>query len=816
MLIITVIISLACPVFAVSILDTVTQLNDRDNTRIFLRFSQLPAWEKESNNRRLSIVLHETTLGEDMEILSGDDIVIRMTSRQHQNYLHLSFYFRYPPQRVTTQENKAGNTLIINILPGNPFTMRYPELISRLEGITILQRPEVDFTHPIHLSRYGDNWRLFIEEHEHAVKIEPDIIPTMPPFPMAAHIYPPLSPDKWLAEPILQLAQNNQWQQVASNIKPLLQLEEDKAKRNRLLLAYAETLIRNGSYSESDRLLRRILLSRPEPEMEAVTRLLYAYSVFFNKNPHLARIELLKSIGQLQAANSLIPYLNIFQAELALVTGQIKEAYEVLARDNVPYIGEVKIMRLLRQADVYYSSGNTAKALVAYRKLERQQKGIIKKFPASLARFSNALYTYSLYEEAAIRYQQLVNQTINTPQQPLAMFRLAMSRINADDRISRVHPLLARIRTVFADTEGGYRAALKANDLNFLHGRVQKSEIAAIYGQLGKTAPTAILREEAQIKQAMVNAIAGNHETSVRQAMTVARDFRKGQLLTEAKVLIISQLPYLFTRLINEERFVDALVLAKQNRTFFAQGWLDIEILHELATSYMRLGLHERAISTYLYILNVAGREERERAFLPMLLALYNNSSYAMLEDYADQYYLIFGASANYREIFLLRLKALEQMNEDNIDHIIRLLDNPGRPSSPEIEGFAARIYFEAKSWAKVISIIDRINESPLPTGTNYNNEQIQTQIHTQKHMLGEALFQIGEFTQAEDILSSLELSETWHDQVLFRLAEISLQQGNTDKALKRFEKLTEKGKSHRWKKMASERISIIRLNDKM
>lgn len=814
---VAVILFLPCPAFAFAILDTVSQVNNRDNTRIFLRFSELPRWERTSSGRRLSLTLLNTTAGEEMNILSGDDRMVRMVRRQEQDNLHISFYFRYPPQKITVQGKKAANTLIVDILPGNPITARHPELTIGFEGITILERAEIDFTSPIYISRYGSDWRLFIHEFESEVNIEPDIIPTMPPFPIAAHMHPPLSVAKWLPDPVQQMCKDNKWQDAASAIRRLLELEEDENKRNRLLLTYAETLIRSGIYTEAGRLLKTILLSRPNPEMEKITRLLYSYTALFNREPHLARTEFMQSAAEFKTDPALKPYLNIFQAELALMTSQAEEAYEILQRDDVSYTATAKVIRLLRQADVYYKIGNTAKALVAYRKLEERHKGTINHCPASLARFSSTLYTYRLYEEAAIRYQQLVNKTINTPWQPLAMFRLAMSRVNAGDRANRVHPLLARIRTAFPGSEGGYRAALKENDIHFLIGRVKNDEIISTYGELGKSAPTAALREEAKIKQAMVNALAGNHEASVQQAMTVVRDFRKGQLLTEAMVLIITQLPDLLTELIKKERFIDALVLAKQNRFFFTQGWLSIDILHDLATAYTEIGLHERAIRTYLYILNVAGRQERERAILPMLQALYRNSSYAMLEDYADQYYLNYGITENYPEIFLLRLKALNQINADNRDHIISLIDNPDRPTSPEIKELAARIYFEAERWDEVTTIIDEIGAEAALTGKNNRGGPQTRQVELeQKHMLGEALFQTGNIERAEKVLSYFEAEETWSDQALFRLAEISLRHGDTDKALKRFGELTEKGKSPRWKKMASERIEIIRLNEKM
>jgi tetratricopeptide (TPR) repeat protein len=813
-----IILFLPCSAFAFSILETASRINDQENIRIFLRFSELPQWERENSSRRIGFTFVNTISGEEMKILSGDERMIRMVSRKERDNLRISFYFRYPPQKVTVQEKKESNTLIIDIRPGNHLTARHPELATGLSGITILNRPEINFLNPIHASRYGNDWRLFIYEYESKVDIEPDITPTMPPFPIAIHMHPQLGADKWLPESIIQLCKDNKWQQAASAIRQLLETEPEENKRNRLLLTHGEALIHSGNYIEPDRLFRRILLNSPNPEMERLARLLYAYTAFFNNDPHLARAEVIKFAEKWETDPAMKPYLNIFQAELALMTSQTEEASQVLARDNVSYTDSLMITRMLRQADVYYKRGNTAKALVAYRKLENRHKGAVTSCPASLARFSNTLYTYRLYDEAVIRYEQLSNLTINTPWQPLAMFRLAMSRIHAGDKTIGVNPLLARIHTAFSNSEGGDRAALKENDLHFLDKKTggQYDEVIRVYGQLGQAASTTALREEAKVKQAMVNALAGNHKESIRQAMAVARDFRKGRLLTEAKALIITQLPDLLTEQVQEERFIDALVLAKQNRFLFTQGWLSTDILHDLATAYTEIGLNERAILTYLYILNVAGKEERGRAFLPMLRALYKNSSYTMLEDYADQYYLNYGATENYKKIFCLRLKALKKINMDNRDHIIRLLDDPNRPSSHEIDRIAARIYLESGRWDDTIIILDKIKDFPSITGENNSGEQPQILEQEEKNMLGEALFQAGMLERAEKILSYFETDETRQDQPLFRLAEISLKLGDTDKALKRFAELAEKGKSDLWKKMASEKIEIIKLSERM
>ncbi|HHD64344.1 MAG TPA: tetratricopeptide repeat protein [Desulfobulbaceae bacterium] len=782
--------------WAGSILNQVTLTTETSRMQVFLRFSELPTYRVETQGKRIDLVLTDTVPAKTFAELPGNDKMIKMIKKKQPEHLLLSFYFRYPPQNVRTRQIPETSSLMLDILLGNPLSARYPDLSARLHGITLLNRKEIDFTNPLYASDYGTDWRLFIRTYENKVIVRPKLHFSLPPFPLAAALPPKIPPEQWLQAESIALSKQKAWQQASEAIKTQLELEENEGYRKRLLLSYAECLVRGGEYQVPYNLLQQIGLTYPDTTLATFARLLFLYAVAKHKDPYLPSLELAKLRKLLKSNNPLVPYLNIFQAELALETGRINQAVEILKRDDIAYLGRAKLLRLLRQADTYFDSGETIKALVAYQNLDKQGK-IIDQQPRSLALYSDALYTYQRFKEAAKKYHLLVKLLSGTDMQPLAMFRLAMSKLHSGEKWTGIFPLFSHIQNAFPKSEGDFRARLKMTDIKFLKGTLPAHQASATYGQTGESANLVQLREEALVKQAMVNALTGQHETSITQAMQILRDFRHGSLKVETRALIISQLPDTLKEMIAGGRYIAALVLAKQNRLFFARGWLGIDLLYDLARAYEQLGAFDRAVRAYQYILEVSTEEEHEKVYLPMITALYNSGRYELVEDYANRFFSRFTDSPKAADIFLLRVKALMQNGDLKI--AMRLLAMPDRPSTPEIEQTATKIYFEQHQWDKVIKQLS-------------GNELSSWSGGERDYMLAESLFQNGQYEKSIPILMRLREEDPYGDQAMFRLAEIYSKTGKPETALKQFQQLAEKGKDPHWKKLAKEEISILQL----
>ena len=780
-----------------AILHQVSTTTEQGRMQIFLRLSTLPACKIETSGKRVDLVLADTVAAKSFKTLAGNGKMIRMISGRQAENLLLSFYFRYPPQHVKVKKIAETASIMLDIQLGNPLSARYPDLSAGLNGLTILNRKEIDFTNPIHASSCGTDWKLFIRTYESPVVIRPHFLYSLPPFPLAAAMKPSVETLKWLGQENIILSKHQAWLQIAENLKLQLETEENESYRKRQLLTYAECLVRANKYEEPYKLLQQISLTYPDTSLATCADLLFIYVLARHEDPYLAAIEIKKQQKKLQKNNPLLPYINIFQAELALETDHPKRAKKILSRDDIAYLQNADLVRLLRQADTYFLAGDTIKALIAYSNIDKKAS-IIETHPRSLAQYADTLYTHQRYGKAVEAYHSLVRLINGTGLQPLAMYRLAASRLHNGEKWTKTIPVFSQIRNAFPGSEGDFRARITMTDIKFLHGVVSSSRAAEIYGQTGREANKKQLREEALVKQAMVQALAGNHEISISLAMNILRDFRHGSLTTETEALIVSQLPTVLKKMIRDRRYLDALVLAKQNRRFFARGWLGVDLLFDLAHTYEQLGAYDRAGRVYQYILNVAAGKDREKAYVPMIRALYNFGRYDLVEDYGDQFFSRFPDSPAKPEVYLLRIKALLAAGET--EAAVHLLERSGRPSSPEIEKTAAHIFFDLNRWDKVITLLQGKKLS-FWTGSERD------------YLLAEALFQSKQYEKAIPVFRRLAVEETYGDQAMFRLAEIYEKMDKPDKALNQFKQLAEKGKDARWKKLAEEEIKIILLD---
>ena len=784
---------------AVTILRQISQTEEPGRIQIFLRFSKLPEYRLESTGKRVDLVLRDTIVGKEFAPLPGDDKMVHMVMRHQPGNLLLSFYFRYPPQRVRIKKINETASLMVNVLLGNSLSDSYPDLASRLGGLTQLHRKEIDYTNPIYATEYGTEWELFIRNYELPVVIQPRPIYTMPNFPLAASLNSSAGTvETWLGREIMKLAEERNWQEAGNRIKERLEKEENEAYRKLLLLTYAECLVRINEYEEPYKLLQQIALTYPDTDLALGADILFIYVLARHEDPYLAAIEIGNLEKKLNKSDSALKApINLFHAELALETNRWKLADKLLRRDDVAYPDRFERLRLLRQADAYYASGDTIKALIAYDRLWEMASSLIEKHPLSLAQYGDTLYIHQRYEPAKQQYSHLVKLLDGSSLQPLAMFRLAMARLHSNEKWTRVLPLLTQIQNAFPGTEGDYRSRLKVTDLKFLHKTISGKMAAQLYGQIGIEANRRLLREEALVKQAMVTCMIGEHEKSVEMAMRILRDFQHGNLIQETRALIIAQLPDLLKKMIREKRYIDALVLAKQNRDLFARGWLGLDLLFDLAKAYEALGAYDRAVRVYTYILDVANEEDQERAYLPLIRALYKSGQYAKVEDYGDQYISRFPGSPGTAEVFLLRVKALEESGE--LQSAIRLLRQKNRPSSPELEKTAARIFFKQGLYRDVITIL--------------NSEKLASwQDDERDYLLAESLFQEKEYEKALPLFRRLAEKSKYADQAMFRLAEIYKKLGRMRDSLNQFQRLAEKGKEERWRRLAREEVAIIKL----
>ncbi len=782
---------------AAFVLKTVNRTDESTHLQLFFHFDQLPIFSTSTTGRRVDLILNDTVTANTLTPPPTDGRMIRMTSKRKKTQSILSFYFRYPPQKVTPEKYNDTAMLMLDILLGNPLSTSFPELSASMQGVTVVNRAGTDSLNPVATSDYAKNWISFFSIYETPVALSPLPQLLLPPFPLAAATLPHLATEKWLPEEIQLLAKEGKWSQVSRLLRDQVTLQPDEQLKERLVFAYAESLVRDGKYKEPYILLQKIALQYPDTLMASLARFLFFYLDAVQGDPFSAYYDLKTLFEKIEKSTPYSPHIRILLAELALMNGQPTDAEELLGHDDVLQNEQVRTVRLLRQADLLYALNKRPEAITAYLNLAHQSSPLYDD-PMSLARFADALYAAHRFAEAGDHYQRLSDLLNNLPHQDLALFRQVMSQLhNAIAEQSALRDL-RQIQDAFPRSEGGLRALLKQTDLDYVSGRMNAPEALDIYGRIAAWAGKISLREEALFKQALTNYLEGKNETSVDLCMKMLREFQSGKLRPEAMALLIEQLPGVIKQLVADKEYIKALVCAKQNKIYFARGWLKTDLLYDLAKAYSKLGLVDQATQTYQYLFEVSSDLEREKIYLPLLQTLFAAGKYIQVEEYADRYLLRYPKGTDQPAIYLLKVQAVYKNGQT--DEAIKLLLANDNPPSIQSELFSGRIFFEKKQWQRVIDTLTQPKLQPYIDSSNLTLA------------LAESYFQVNQHDLAIPLFRRMIAQGKVTEQAQFRLAQIALKKSDMQQALNMFNDLAEKGKDPLWAKLAREEVQILQL----
>ncbi len=781
---------------ASSIIQKINRADETSRIQIFIKFSTLPLYEFNTIGRKVNLILYDSVQDDGLTFFPEDNRIIKTLAKTDKNNTAISFYFRYNPQQVTITDNEDTATLMVDILLGNPFSALYPDLSTKLQGVTILDRNNIDATNPWNLSVYRRDWKSFFSRYESDVKITPALRLTLPPFPLAAALRQDIDEESWLSA-LLPLSQSGKWNQILQQLREQSQTVSDEYIRALMLLTYGETLVRAGNYKQSYPILHQVITLQEDSEAANLAELLLLYQHGMKDGDNLIYYDLKENLKKLDHIYQFSAYFNILLAESALVANRVVEAEKILQRDDVAYKNQALPIRLLRQADIRYRKNEKIKALVSYLQLAEHPE-LIDSHPMSLANFSNLLYENNRIQEAETRYNRLTDMLNGTSQQNLALFRLAMVKSKTDTSARKTKSALFQIIDAFPQSEGAFRSHLKLTDFGFLAGKISTDKAAVTYNKLAQDAPAIILRAEATFKKALLHALSGERFTAITQLMQMLRDFQSGSLRIEAKALIIDLLPLVLKELIDKDEYIEALVLAKKNRGLFARGWVSTDLLKKLATAYSNLGFYDRAVRTYLYIFEVTEPSQQIDLYAPLLEAFYQDGQYDQVADYADRFIFRYPENAQDIDIYYLRLRALVEKGDR--ERAALFLDKADSPKSKKIASLAANTYFTLDRWQDVITVLTQPDSKSL------------LKTPDTLFILAESYFQNGEVILAAPLFKQINKAMPDDDQIKFRLAQIDLMNDNTSQALKRFKEIAEKGKAPLWVRLAREEAAILQM----
>lgn len=779
-------------------LQRIHRLDSGDKIQIYFSFDTVPLFTEQASERRLDLLLPDTTLSPAATLFAPDEHIVKILPREEGTTLVLSLYFRYRPQKYTIRPS-GNNRLVMEVLPGNEYSRAHQELAERLKGLSLLDRSAVDQTNPLRQSPYARNWQLFFAGYESPLEINVPIDFTLPPFPLIRLLPPSTEANLALLSPeLIALAEAKNWAQVESELLHLVEHSTDLEERKLLALTLGEVLVRRGAVDSAVNQLQTIQHNYNQELLGSYATFLLLQLHASKGNPHLAVVEYADLEKAIVPSSPLAPYLLLARIETALVTGNLSLVNSLLQHIDIALPTDVAEIIQLYQANYWAAIGQPVKAHAAYQL--HANSAALASHPYSRNGHCASLYFMREYHSAEQCYQGLASLVAAKEPLGLIVYRQHMARRHQNSQSADID-IFSRIENAFAGSEAGLRARMKRTDLEFLNQPDRIGRVLDSYQQIAATTINRYLREEALFKVALVHRHLEDYGQAIHTVEEILREFRSGPVRISAQALMIELLPGEIRRLIEVGEYLPALVLVRKNRELFLNGWIKGDLLMEIAETYHRLGFFDEAQRIYLYIIEVTPADRRDLYYLPMIAAASEQGSWSLVDDYAAQYTYNHPEGQDRDRILLFRLQALAAMGQ--VEEGLRILPDP----LPAVDGFhqiAASLFFRGERYAQALDLFEKMRELSLSLTV------------LEQFMLAESLYQLGAYQQAEGVFAGLAGDHPFYDQSTFRRAEIARIEGNREMALSLLQKIVETGKSTSWRELAERELRYAALIDNL
>ncbi len=773
----------------------ISTTRNADSLQLHLSFLKSPQFNTNIDKRRIDIQFANTTLAPDFKKLPPNKDIVKILTREFQNHLVISLFFRYQPQDFRIDPS-IKNAIVLNITLGNEYSKAYNELQKRLKGISAIDRGNIDFTNPYIQSPYTKNWLNFFKDFEPKVTINIPVSFTPPPFPIIALLPPGMEKNNaLLGEEIFALAEQGLWRQLAVNVAKKLQQTTDIKQQKLLALVYGETLARAGDFTPAYQQL--YLLNQEYGDEELAVYAMYWLNLLraIKEDPILASYEFEKIADQIPDSSPLAPYFLLSRVETALAAHDHRKLNELLQKDDIALPQEVEKRLIIRQADYWQEINEPVRAYAAYNLLA--DSGLIETQPHSFNNCCAAIYAQKKFREAAACFRQLYDVSKENATRGLISYKGQIARLHFTPPQELVSQF-TQIESAYPDTEAHCLAEIKKNDLILLKNPEKAEKLIGNYQAIANQCSKRSIREEALFKEILLQKEINNTGKAIEMALTFLREFQSGNVRISAQALLIELVPNEIKRLVKQKRYVEALILARKNRKLFEKNWIDNKFLIDIAEAYQQLGLFDEAQKLYLYLIEIMPVEKRERFYPVMIKAALNSGNYSLLDDYTAQYVYNYPNGKFYNDILFMRLQAL--VIRDKISEAMALLPNPV-PNEARFYRVEANVMFQLEDYAHCLESL-------------HNLEQHEPLNSVGLFMKAECLFNTNNYESALQEYERLDENHEYREQILYRRVQLARMKGDEEKARTLLKEIKQKGKNEFWKNLAERELQYDKIKD--
>lgn len=795
-LLITILTATAGHALSQPLLQQISKSYGDNSAQLICTFNSTPEYSIHNNDKRVDLILKNTLADSNFTPPETDDKIVKILSLSKLGSTTISIFFRYPPQKVKVTSGQQVNTLVIDILLGDNLTA--PDLAGKKQDKTVQQKRTKDSSNPANASPYTGNWKKFIKEYEAEIEINPAVQFSLVPFPAITLLPPELEKNNAILSPaIREDGKRSLWNNLIPVIIEQINAEQDLDIRKKLTLTYGDILLRAGNYNEAYKQFFLLSTQYAKEPVGILARYLLLRLQAEYADPWLADIELKNFEPSMDKSSPAFPWLILSRIETALATKQLDHMLTLLQRNDVSFPAGIDKLKAMRHADYWLADKEFSKALTEYRPLEKA--GVLSENSSSLNGYCSALYHQKEFKQAAECYDRLAKDDSINVRQHLDMisFRKVMSQFHLAPEANLLNRF-AQIEMTYPNTEAGARAALKQIDIKLLTLKNWEKQAISYYHVIAETAESRSIREEAAFKEALAYHLLDQNAECVERLMAFLKDFKSGSLHNTGLALLIDVLPGLLKEHNRNGKYIETLILARQNKSLFVNNWIDTNLLAEMAEAYRQLSLFNEASKMYRYLMEVHAQENENPYYLPLIKIAYEQGDSDLVEEYAGQYSSHFPKGQDKDAVLYYRLQNLSTHNK--YKEALALVSGKNL-QDPKFKLLEASLLFHLNEYAKARAILEeqRISE--------------KTQEQEPLFMLAECHYQLGDFESAETLFLPLQQAKSFQDQAMFRLAEIAWKKGQKDQALKLFKQIVETGNNPLWQKLARKELELTALN---
>jgi len=766
----------------------IDKAEETTSTRLSLDFSALPEHRLEVSGQRVDLFLSATD-APSLPTPPEDGKVLKVLLARQGRELMVSFLLRTAPASVKVLTDPGSRRLLLHLdwgsgrAPARLAISRNPLRLASLKGGQVVKNI-------LEGEDFSASWRSFCEEYETPLRLAAPVRYSLPPLPLL--VFSPATTGAVGARLTqgVEALRGGSWTRALELFDGVPPRELTGVDREAHALLHGETLLRLGETRRARSVLDNFLNDFPESALRSRALYLLGYLRALGGEPYDSGFLL----GSLQETARDAAYYRqlglLLRAEVELATERPKAALATLDRERPaaqlsPYAGRIR-------ADALFDLGDTAAALEQYRALNPQIKAW-GAFPQSLARLAEACYRQGDFAAAVARYAELAQVAGSAVAKNLAAFGHARALI----RGGRVDAGMSQLRTLAAgpeDEEAAQRARLLILDREVLAAPAEKGFMKVLdYQQLGVTAASRELREEAAFKHVLLAALQNIDRTVLGFLEEFIRQHRQGRFQDFAQALLNEILPPVIREEVRRQDYFGALVLVEKYRDHLVALGIGSELLLDLGGALRTLGLLDRAADVYLYMLDAYRGEAGEEPFYaPLLEVLAAKEDHRLVIEYADRYLERFPKGEQVQPTLIHKLRALAAGKD--YPAAAKILTSTVLKRTPEIDLLAGTVFWEVADMDRTAESLARALADP----------ELRAEHPQQLLRWAEAEFTRKRFDAALPLYRELEGVAGLADQARYRQGQILLATGRRGEALKLFTDLAEKGEAPQWRQAAS------------